>query len=223
MTFTPMAILRSPFEIYDLIVKLDKHPLWTCYIHPLVVAAVARLAYGDHDPVRMLEKYVPCHVVSAVANISSHSGEFFFERLLRLIDEGKLALLRAPPTGPAAVKQPHKADPTTEWQQWVLSLPCSSQREIMEKCTQLLETRFSKVSDKNLPHEILAEVLYDLRQMQLQPTIMDNYRRFVVMTEGRNDLLEADGVSRGILLRILSLIEDAVDRIRGPLQFLVQG
>ena len=42
---------------------------------------------------------------------------------------------------------------------------------------------------------IPSDVLVDMVQMQIQPAIMDNYRRFVMVVETHNDEIESDGVS----------------------------
>lgn len=54
VTFTPLAMMRGLFDICDLIVRINKHVLWTCYIHPLAVGAIARMAYPREDPVKLL-------------------------------------------------------------------------------------------------------------------------------------------------------------------------
>lgn len=58
MTFTPKAILEDPFEVYKLAELAREHPLWTCYVHPFTVAAVAKLGYPNDDAVSLIEKWV---------------------------------------------------------------------------------------------------------------------------------------------------------------------
>jgi hypothetical protein len=60
------------------------------------------------------------------------------------------------------------------------------------------------ISDKDLSPAIEQEVLSDMLQMQLQPAVMDNYRRFVMVIETRNDqALQSHGVSLADLCRVL--------------------
>ena len=55
-TFTAKAILEDPFEIYRLIKQISQHPLWTCYVHPCVVAAVAKISYPGVDILSVLKR-----------------------------------------------------------------------------------------------------------------------------------------------------------------------
>lgn len=127
--------------------------------------------------------------------MSHCSGEFWFEKLLTLIDEGKLALLRAPPIGHDAVRPAHERDPTVEWMEWTLALPSLDPKGTLAECIKLLDDRFPRTSGKELQIKVEQEVLHDMCQMQLQPAIMDNHRRFVAIVEARNDTIEVDGVS----------------------------
>lgn len=55
MTFMPGAIMDDPFGTSKLITKVNEHPLWVCYIHPLALAALVKLDYPAHDPSTLLD------------------------------------------------------------------------------------------------------------------------------------------------------------------------
>lgn len=56
VTFTPAAFLCNPVTIYELITKISRHPLWTCYILPSTVALVARMFSENEDPLILFDR-----------------------------------------------------------------------------------------------------------------------------------------------------------------------
>ena len=56
MTFTSKAILEDLLGVYQLIEKLDRHLLWSCFIPPAVVGAVARASRRDSDPLKLFDQ-----------------------------------------------------------------------------------------------------------------------------------------------------------------------
>lgn len=56
VTFTAKAIVEDPFQIYKLIEQISQHPLWMCYVHPCVVAAVARLSYPSTNVMTLIKR-----------------------------------------------------------------------------------------------------------------------------------------------------------------------
>ena len=80
-------------------------------------------------------------------------------------------------------------DPHLKWAEWVLNLPFASDKEILAECVRLFEAAHPNVSDRDIMSVTEKEVLADLGRMQLQPTIMDNYRRFVVLTGAKDKYL----------------------------------
>ena len=84
-------------------------------------------------------------------------------------------------------------DPHIKWAEWVLNLPFASDKGILAECVRMFEAAHPNVSDRDIMSVTEKEVLADLGRMQLQPTIMDNYRRFVAITGSQSE--DADGVS----------------------------
>ncbi|THH02520.1 hypothetical protein EW026_g379 [Hermanssonia centrifuga] len=180
VTFTPKAIIENPFEVYKVIAQIDRHPLWMCYINPCVVAAVAKLSYPDHDPLAIMKQ-----------------GEFFYEGILQLIEDGKISLLSAPPNirqlGKSYVDK--RDSVTMDWVCWLISLVSLDTVGILAECLKLFNKRFGQTDHKDLTPAVEKEILHDMCQLQIQPVLMDNYRRFVTITETRNEqLVDKDGV-----------------------------
>ena len=86
-----------------------------------------------------------------------------------------------------------------DWAARVLGICSMDSRDIMEECTRIFEERHRGLPDRDLASTVEQEVQLDLVQMQLEPVIMDSYRRFVLIVETRNDqTLEASGVSEAL-------------------------
>lgn len=58
VTFTPAAVIENIVGTYELIKKIDEHPLWQCYILPSVVAMLAMLTCQDQAPLTLFDQYV---------------------------------------------------------------------------------------------------------------------------------------------------------------------
>lgn len=59
ITFTANALLDDLMGVEQLIRQIDKHPLWTCYIHPNVLSVFIRMSCpGGDDPVSLFMRYV---------------------------------------------------------------------------------------------------------------------------------------------------------------------
>ena len=126
-----------------------------------------------------------------------HRDEFFFSDLLDLIEDGKISLLTAPPATRYAPSDGwSKVNARVEWTLWLGSLPSLNTKGILGECLRQFDKHFSKVPAKDLPKAVDHLIMGDFCQLQYQPSIMDNYRRFVLITENRNHSMEErDGVS----------------------------
>lgn len=56
LTITAPALMEDPFGVYRLIKLIDQHPLWMCYIHPYVLAALVCRDYPDANLSALIEK-----------------------------------------------------------------------------------------------------------------------------------------------------------------------
>ncbi|EMD41671.1 hypothetical protein CERSUDRAFT_110243 [Gelatoporia subvermispora B] len=167
VTFTPTALIKDPIGITNLVRKVDEHPLWTCFILPSVLAMAAKLVSQNASPLIQLDR-----------------GEFLFEELLKLIEEGSLAMTRAPPLkGQAKVK----ADAAREWIAQQMSILGKNSRELLEECIKSAADQYKHITEADIGGTIDQEVLRQMKSMQMQPAIMDDYRRFVVITSAGSD------------------------------------
>lgn len=204
-TFSAKAIIENPFKVYDLIELFYQHPLWTCYIHPSVVAAVAKTSYPDIDVVPLLKQSVAnCYNVRQLNSSQSDRGKFFYKPLLELIEEGKISLLEAPPKS----RQPRMAKndtsvtvyPGLRWVEWTLGLCDLDTTGIMEECLRFFNEKHAALHAKDPTLVVEQGLIQDVLQMQLEPAIMDNYRRFVILMESsRNGIPTEHGVRLSLM------------------------
>ncbi|KAK7467474.1 hypothetical protein VKT23_004527 [Stygiomarasmius scandens] len=199
MTFTASALVEDPISIFERICEVDDHQLWLGYIIPSVLGLAVKLHYGEEDPLLAFDR-----------------GQFVFRFLLTAIDEGKIALMRAPP-------QRHTCIPSTiprdtvprkledwkefssdllrqgqlEWKSdtddWVMAQTESiirSPRDILEYCINEFQVKYANVSESQWHSTLEREISADLEMMQIQPAIMHEYRRFVVLKAERDQHIE---------------------------------
>lgn len=89
-------------------------------------------------------------------------------------------------------------DPAMEWAAWCFHVCTWDKVGIMEGCLKMFEGKHPKLADKDVASVTDQELLSDMVQMQQQPAIMDNHRRFVMIIETRNEqAAESRGVSSG--------------------------
>ena len=118
--------------------------------------------------------------------ISFRRALAIFPMFLQLIESGKVALLRAPPLGKAARQIHNGPSPAMDWVGWMMGFTALGRRELITECIRLLDEQFGALPDNKLGQAVEGHVVHDLWQLQLQPSVMDNYRRFVVIREMRN-------------------------------------
>ncbi|KAL1714392.1 hypothetical protein EV715DRAFT_209738 [Schizophyllum commune] len=166
VTFTPRSLLNDPFWTASLMTQLHEHPAWCCYIPP--------------EP-----------------------ETFAFSRILEAIDEGRCGLTTAPPSyrssdAPldAPIGQPHPSralqtlrDKWHDEQLDVLAL--LDVEDILEYALKAYDDRVQK-SDRELDNFILDELQDDFAAMQVQPPILYEYRRFIVVHGPRELALRRD-------------------------------
>lgn len=123
------------------------------------------------------------------------SRGFVYEDLFKMIKNGKLALLTQPPF------LPNDAKGITEWASSQLRLFSMDERGILQFCLRNFMKEYENIDEEGWPFAVKEEVLSSLSSMQVQPSIMKNYRRFVVLRgrleyEGKED--KKDFETRGV-------------------------
>lgn len=103
------------------------------------------------------------------------------------MEEGELSLLQSPPVGDAIRNERAIRD----WLELQLSALQKTSGQFLEDCMRVLAGRIQDGLE-NVDAAIEAEIAADLTSMQMQPVIMDNYRRFVVIRATSEDHIEWD-------------------------------
>lgn len=168
VTFSPSAFAECPSTTYRLLDMLEQHPLWDCFVTPGVVALMARQNQGS-DPVSEFEK-----------------GTLIHQDLLSRIGQGQLSLL--------CMEPPHygpKEGPLLEWIRRHQETSMLEPRGILEDSLRSFNKHFSELPEEKWSFNVLTELLSILFSLQMQPCMMDQYRRFVVIT-GRQDKIAPD-------------------------------
>ena len=94
----------------------------------------------------------------------------------------------------------------------MLRLPSMNARQILEECLRIAAEQFANTSDADLPMAIEKEIARDMLRMQMQPVIMDKYRRFVVVkgrAQNPSDFrVDKGGVSVAYLSDMFWMVND---------------
>jgi hypothetical protein len=117
-------------------------------------------------------------------------GEFFDDYLLNLVAEGQVSLLRSP-------SQVQEENDSNEWALTQLKMLQLTRRGLLEECMREFKEAYSHVEESGWMPAAEAEISRDLLSIQLQPAVMDAYRRYVVIKGAKDDRIpwDKDGVS----------------------------
>lgn len=119
-----------------------------------------------------------------------------FGKILTLIDEGKVALMRSP--GVSTQAPPGRS--VTEKEKWIdtqLTFLAKSKTDLVEDSWTTFIGQFSNMTDSEINDAIESEIVSDLVLLQMQSAIHSTYRRFVVIKSEQDNHIEWDraGVS----------------------------
>jgi len=166
-TISPSVFIECPTAAYKLLDMLEQHPLWDCFVTPGVVALAARQNQGS-DPVSEFER-----------------GKLIHQDLLSRIVQGQLSLLKPPPhygSGESAL---------LEWIRWQQETSMLDPRGILERSLRGFSEQFSEFPEEKWTSRVLDELSLVHTSLQRQPSIMDQYRRYVVIM-GKHDKIGYD-------------------------------
>ena len=110
-----------------------------------------------------------------------------YEGILTAIEDGSVSLMDAPSVGRDG-RQEHDSQSIT-WLEGTLRFASMNARRILEECINIAAKQFGSTSEGDLPMAIGKAIASCMLRMQLQPAIMDNYRRFVVLTGAKDKYL----------------------------------
>ncbi|KAK7465817.1 hypothetical protein VKT23_005788 [Stygiomarasmius scandens] len=145
VTLTAACLLANPLRVLQKLHEIAIHPLWCAYVLPSVLGFAIRRFHFKNDP---LQEY--------------GRGNFPYEPFLEAIENGELALIRAPrpDTEPAA------------WVQAQVESLLRDRQEILEFCLE-----------SDIESNPLEDILQDLSVLHVQPSIISSYRRFIVLVD----------------------------------------
>ena len=110
--------------------------------------------------------------------------------ILNFINVGSMAVTRIPEKG-------HSKQAT--WLSQVFNPSSTSGHELLEVCLEALRSQHTNLSmtAEELKTFVKNEITKDLSNAQIQPALMENYRRFVVIRAASEDAIpfDKDGVS----------------------------
>lgn len=207
VTFTVTALLENPLCIIDLVEQIHRHPHWECYILPTVFAVFVRQScLLEEDPVEVFERYDSDIMINSKILTTISREPYRFGKILELIEEGKLALMQSPSLYHGALPGSKEAE-RDRWvtTQYMTVIKTPSQH--IEDSWGTFVSEYSNKDEKEIRASIEAEIVKDLAQLQMQPSIRENYRRFVVIKALQEDMAyNKDGVGS---LPWIILVEEA--------------
>ncbi|KAI0786050.1 hypothetical protein C8Q75DRAFT_721920, partial [Abortiporus biennis] len=162
VTVTPLAFLMNPWGASRLLDSIHEHPLWLSFITPCTLGYIAKLT--SSDPIAAYD-----------------AQECICTPLLDMIEKGKLSLLTAPPSDLGTVMPNDYADQKKSWITFQIQLLPSSPRDVLQKCVSAFEAKFSTIEESQRSLQVAKDAVEEMYSMQFQPTIMEQYRRYVVI------------------------------------------
>lgn len=101
-------------------------------------------------------------------------GVFVLNEIVALIAEGGVSLLRAPRG---------QGDDDFNWVHQQLRLfTLVTPSALLEECLNSFSAQYANASNVDVSRAIKAEIVEDLLRLHSSPSIIENYRRFVVIT-----------------------------------------
>lgn len=118
------------------------------------------------------------------------------DRILTLIDEGKLALMQSP----AIAEQTCPGSDTNSREEWIAAqYACLSKTslDIVKEAWRLYKANHMDKAEEEMKHQGEVDIIKDLINLQMQPYIRRNFRRFVVIKAMQDTHIpyDRDGVS----------------------------
>lgn len=77
-----------------------------------------------------------------------------------------------------------------KWTLWQPSVSLSDAAALLEECLAVFNSRYANTSLEESEAAVTKEVCADMLSMQLQPMIMDEFRRYVVLTNVEDERFE---------------------------------
>ncbi|KAJ7131914.1 hypothetical protein C8R46DRAFT_924078, partial [Mycena filopes] len=163
VTFTPEALASDAFGVLKTIRDIHAHPLWTCYLLPQVLGIAVHLAQTCADD-------TPNYTGAIPSNLND-----VFEAIIC----GEVALIQAP-TDDDLTQQ---SDATRQWVVDFGVLRPQTTGDVLDRCLKAFTDDVNSLGLSPSSWTTLAQdiIVGDMRRMQVQPALIREYRRFVVL------------------------------------------
>ncbi|KAJ7183495.1 hypothetical protein C8R46DRAFT_1209654 [Mycena filopes] len=163
VTFTPEALASDAFGVLRIIRDIHAHPLWTCYLLPQVLGIAVQLARTCADDTPNYTGAIPSNLYE------------IFEAIIR----GQVALLQAPSDDEFT----QQSDATRQWVVDFGVLRPQTTEDVLDRCLKAFDNDIDSLGLPSSSWTRLAQdiIVGDMRRMQVQPALMCEYRRFVVL------------------------------------------
>lgn len=141
-----------------------------------------------HHPVRT--KYNDIYIIDTL--LKPRLSFRLLADILTAIEDGHASLLNSPPLDPRVEK-------SQKWLDWQLGLIPEVSQGLLEKSIKFFDRRYQETLPSRVHGAIEAEIVQDMTLMQMQPSIREKYRRFVVIRSTAENQVKSgkrrDGVS----------------------------
>ncbi|KAJ7152917.1 hypothetical protein C8R46DRAFT_1302324 [Mycena filopes] len=164
VTFTPEALASDAFGVLRIIRDIHAHPLWTCYLLPQVVGIAIQLAQTCANDTPNYTGAIPSNLYQ------------IFEAIM----SGQVALMYAPLDEDLTQQQ---SDATRQWVVDFGVLRPQTTEDVLDRCLKVFNNDVDSLGLPPSSWTILAQdiIVGDMRRMQVQPALIREYRRFVVL------------------------------------------
>ncbi|KAJ7131911.1 hypothetical protein C8R46DRAFT_924106, partial [Mycena filopes] len=168
VTFTPEALAADAFGVLRAIRDIHAHPLWTCYLLPQVLGIAIQLAQTCADD----------------------TPNYTLNEVFQAIICGEVALMHAP-SDDGSTRQ---SDATRQWVVDFGILRPQTTEDVLDRCLKAFNNDVDAFGVPPSSWITLAQdiIVGDMRRMQVQPALMREYRRFVVLDSESIRKLGAD-------------------------------
>ncbi|KAH6917175.1 hypothetical protein BKA70DRAFT_1417948 [Coprinopsis sp. MPI-PUGE-AT-0042] len=155
LTLTPSAFLQHPLQVTRKLKALAENPTWVVYILPSVLGMIA-----------------------SILNVTE-VAKFPFPYLLKAISQGEVAMMQAPPDTSSWYG---RNDQRQTWlRNYIQGRPLKPE-EALSQGIAAFNSKYANSRQSDWEGLVEKEVDADLKRMQYQPSLVMNYRRFVVLS-----------------------------------------
>lgn len=185
VTFTAKCLAENPWETCDLIRRISKHPHWACYILTSVLAIAIKLTSAN-----------------GTRTAWDETNRLILSELSNLIEEDEIALLQTISTIGNLNSDMETSSPLSLL--FSVDIDQFSEQDLPELARRHDHLTFNKVQS-----EAELDIIRRMTSMQSQPTVMEEYRRYVIVrSEGETHLSSGTNGLEWVTLNEFSFMDN---------------